>query len=256
MDWNKLLDKFFVFATALIPGSCVLLVTALHRPGLWSEFSGLAFIDYQAKIAILVFAALVAGLTVNEIIVSVATFLVSFGTSYKAARNARGAKTSGLKEEGSQPQAPVTQPQFFPWRKENWRKLLTAYLGSAAPEVVPLVQDPELTNDALWQEWWDLLYTLVTPQLSPKNDQQKAMMVNAGVNFGGASLILLFSSPWTSALRHWWIILPSVFWVLDSAAFYFQQFRNAMDPEYSHFKQMEYLQMRVGKGETETDDPK
>jgi hypothetical protein len=29
-----------------------------------------------------------------------------------------------------------------------------------------------------------------------------------------------------------------------------------MDPEYSHFKQMEYLQMRVGKGETETDDPK
>ena len=83
-----------------------------------------------------------------------------------------------------------------------------------------------------------------------KNDPKMQMALTLEGNLGGACLVILLSAPWTPVLRQWWIVLPSLFWVLITAAQAFKQYVDASNPTQSFLKQMEYLQMHVGKGET------
>ena len=241
MDWAKMsVEKLFVFVVALIPGSSVLLVVALHRADLWKQFWELNYLGYQSKIGVLAFAAFVAGLTISEAVAFLANFSASFVISFKAAYR----KTRNL-ARGSVPDQ--QQPQISPWRSLNWRKLLTVYLGHAAPENIDPSQDPQLSNEALWKEWWILLNRLATP----KKNSQQMMVENVEVNFGSACLIIMLAFPTTPILQKWWIIGSCLFWMLITGTFWFQQYKNAQNVEYAYYKQMEYLQMRVCKGEQE-----
>src|ERR1700719_1055445 len=179
MDWAKILDKFSVFIAALIPGSFVLLVAALHHSELWRKLWDLNYLGYQTKIGILVFAAFAAGLTVNEGVAFILNFAGNFVTSYKMAvaqkeaalqarQAAQGAASGPSLQERVPPQAPVVQLEVPLWRSQNWRSLLAVYLGTAAPENVVLIDESQLSNDALWQEWW----TLLSWQVMPKDDPQ------------------------------------------------------------------------------------
>jgi hypothetical protein len=82
-----------------------------------------------------------------------------------------------------------------------------------------------------------------------KNDPRTSVSQALASNFGGACLVILLSAPWTPILRRWWIILPSLFWVLINAAQMFKQYSDASNPVQSYLKQMEYLQMHVGQRE-------
>jgi hypothetical protein len=200
MDWAKILDKFSVFIAALIPGSFVLLVAALHHSELWRKLW------------------------------------------------AQGAASGPSLQEPVPPQAPVVQPEVPLWRSQNWRSLLAVYLGTAAPENVVLIDESQLSNDALWQEWWTLLSWQVMPKDDPQSKRQ-ALLISIEANFGGAFLIILLSAPWTPVLRHWWVVLPSAFWVLINSWAAYYQYLKANNPQVLYFKQMEYLQMHVCKGE-------
>jgi hypothetical protein len=295
MDLAKvLLNRFFGLIANLVPGCCVLLVVALQHGELWRQFWSPNYLGYQTKIAILVFAAFVAGFTVSTLAGALIGGIIGGITGYKGARLAAQAAASspgpheqaqtqaqapatqaGASSPGprEQAQAPAGQVRGEPyWRDANWRRLLTAYLGDAAPEnLVPINDRAEydrlmtdadslpdvwrqqavaqiqarIFNENLWTDWWSRLYLLTLQRNDPRTSTALALVSN----FGGACLVILLSAPWTPILRQWWIIWPSLFWVLINAAQMFKQFSDASNPAQSYLKQMEYLQMRVGKGE-------
>jgi len=127
MDWAKLLDKFFVFIAALIPGGFVLLVGALRHSGLWGMFWSLNYLGYQTKVGILIFAAFAAGLTVNEAV----SFMINFAASSVASyRMASAQKQAALKAKDAAQEAasgqvlppaaqPAAQPEIPMWRSQT-----------------------------------------------------------------------------------------------------------------------------------------
>lgn len=280
MDLAKiLLDKFFGFIAALIPGFFVLLVVVLHNGTLWKEFWELNYLVYETKIAILFFAAFIAGCTVSSFLGALIGGVVGGITGYRGAHaqaQAAAAAPGPQQQQSAAPQsqAAVTQVQGTSyWRDANWRRLLCAYLGAAAPDnlapindqseyqqllawvkTLPPAQQPQaladirvrIYNDQLWMDWWTRLHMLTLQ----KNDPRMQMALTLEGNLGGACLVILLSAPWTPLLRQWWIVLPCLFWVLIFAAQTFKQYVDASNPVQSFLKQMEYLQMRVGKGET------
>jgi len=278
MDLAKvLLNRFFGLIANLVPGCCVLLVVALQHGELWNQFWSPNNFGYQTKIAILVFAAFVAGFTVSTLAGAVIGGIIGGITGYKNAQVAAQAAASspGPQEQAqTQAQAPAGPAQGVRyWCGANWRKLLTAYLGSAAPDnLMPITDQAEygqllqyaqslpdgpqqqaamadiqarIFNEELWMDWWSRLY-LLTLQ---KNDPETSVPLTLASNLGGACLVILLSAPWTPILRQWWIVLPSLFWVLINAAQMFKQYSEASNPGQSYLKQMEYLQMHVGKRE-------
>jgi hypothetical protein len=279
MDLAKvLLNKFFGLIANLVPGGFVLLVVALQHGELWKQFWSPNYLGYQTKIAILVFAAFVAGFTVSSLAGALIGGIIGGITGYKNAQlTAQAAASSpGPQEQAqtqTQTQTSAGQVQGIPyWRDANWRRLLIAYLGSAAPDnLVPITDQKEygqllqyaqslpdgpqqqaladiqarIFNEQLWMDWWSRLYLLMLQ----KNDPRTSVAQALASNFGGACLVILLSAPWTPILRHWWIILPSLFWVLINAAQMFKQYSDASNPVQSYLKQMEYLQMHVGKRE-------
>ena len=128
MDWLKLYDKFYDWIYALIPGSLVVMVGVMHRPELWASLWNISYLGYQTKLVILVVVAFVLGSTVNSIVGAIVGGIQGGVSSYKY-ENARAA--TGAPGQGAQNQ----QPQLVPyWQDLNWRNLVTAYLGVAAPE--------------------------------------------------------------------------------------------------------------------------
>ena len=280
MDLAKvLLNRFFGLVANLVPGGCVLLVVALQHGELWNEFWSPSYFGYQTKIGILVFAAFVAGFTVSSLAGALIGGIIGGITGYRNAKVAAQAAASspGPQEQAqaqTQAQAPGGPVQGVPyWRDANWRRLLIAYLGSAAPDnLVPITDQAEyaqllqyaqslpqgpqqqaaladiqarIFNEQLWMDWWSRLYL----QMLQKNDPRTSVSQALASNFGGACLVILLSAPWTPILRRWWIILPSLFWVLINAAQMFKQYSDASNPVQSYLKQMEYLQMHVGQRE-------
>lgn len=285
MDFAKvLLDKFFGFIAALIPGFFVLLVLVLHKGNLWKQFWEINYLGYQTKVAILFFAAFVAGCTISSFTGAVIGGVIGGITGYRNAQSAAQAaaaapgpqeqEQAGTAQGQQQAQSALAAVQGVPyWRDANWRKLLSVYLGTAAPEnMVPIRDQDEygqlmtwvkslpagqqqqeladiqvrIYNDQLWMDWWTRLHMLTLQ----KNDPKMQMALTLEGNLGGACLVILLSAPWTPVLRQWWIVLPSLFWVLITAAQAFKQYVDASNPTQSFLKQMEYLQMHVGKGET------
>jgi hypothetical protein len=275
MDLAKiLLDKFFGFVAALIPGFFLLLVVVLHHGDLWRQLWDLNYLGYETKVAIVVFAAFIAGVTVSSFAGAAIGGFIGGLSAYKGAKAAQAAARASAADTQVSDTDPGP-PQPIPlWRDANWRKLLTAYLGNAAPDDLQPIGDqndynqlirfakalPDADqqqaafaaiqqrqfNEQLWMDWWNRLYRLTLQ----KNDPKMLIGLTLDGNIGSACLIILLSAPFTPILRQWWIVLPSIIWVLISAAQTYKQYYDATNPTESFIKQMEYLQMHVGKGES------
>ncbi len=265
MDLAKvLLDKFFGFIAAIIPGCFVVLVVVLHHRELWQQLWDTNYLGYQTKVAILVFAAFVAGITVTSFVgavLGVVIFDIANRRNQKMMAQAAAFSAAAQQQPQLQQQqwAQAAQLGIAPdWRNANWRSLLTAYLGNAAPANLvtmqwfqgPLFNQQMAFNDQLWMDWWNRLHLLTLP----KGDPKVAMALTLESSFGGAALVVLLSAPWTPILRQWWILLPCLFWILMTIAQTVWQYRQSNDPWQSYLKQMNYLQLRVGKGEKASDD--
>ncbi len=100
LDWTKLIDKFFGFLCALIPGSVVLLIAVLHRPDLWTTFWNIGHLEYQAKLAVLIGAAFVAGSTVNSVLGAIIGGISTNAATSQAEKRARGGEGAGRGEAG------------------------------------------------------------------------------------------------------------------------------------------------------------
>jgi hypothetical protein len=305
MDLAKLIDKFFGFLSGLVPGSVVLLIMALHRPEAWSDFWKVNYLGYQTKITILFAFALIAGSTVNSVVGAIIGGIQSGVAGYQAEKRAAQAQEAAAAAqratqiqqkdpatETAQASTPATQPQqavqvppvaasppeYAYWRDVNWRNLVSAYLGKAAPEnlqefhdqaevdraiqiaqnLPALEQARELNkiarrinqrhlqeNDELWRECWYRLNGV----MSKVNDPQMKMGLILVSAYGGASLLLLLAAPWTPALRHWWILLPCLYYVFVATAQAVIWYARSQDPAQLFDQQWQYLQTHVGKSE-------
>jgi hypothetical protein len=310
MDWTKLIDKFFGFLCALIPGSVVLLVAALHRPELWTMLWQVGHVGYQTQMTILLAAAFVAGTTVNSVlgglIQGIANYVAGREAEKRAAAEAAAAKAweaakpawmkepygvpragpppTPTPEGGAPPQAPAASPpEVAYWRDPNWRNLVTAYLGKAAPENLQAYYDlaeferalemvdhlpaaeqsRELNriarrsdpfhlqnNDALWREYWFRLNAV----MGKANDPQVKMALILVSAYGGASILIVLAAPFTPALRHWWILLPCVYYIFVVTGSAIWNFVKSQDPAELFSQQWQYLQTHVGKGEQVSDN--
>ena len=311
MDLAKLIDKFFGYLSGLVPGSVVLLIVALHRPEAWSDFWKVSYLGYQTKIAILFVFALIAGSTVNSVLGAIIGGIsngVAGAQAEKRAALAAQAQQAAQVQQAQQaaqaqqvvpaqqppsagppsvppddapPAAPVaaTAPQEVAyWRDVNWRNMVTAYLGKAAPEnlqpfydqeeldnamaIAKSLQQPDQgrelariarrtspaqlqVNDDVWRECWFRMNGVMGRANDPQM-KQALILVSA---YGGASLLLLLAAPWTPALRHWWILLPCVYYVFVTTGQAIMGYAKSQDPEQLFDQQWQYLQTHVGKGE-------
>jgi hypothetical protein len=63
------------------------------------------------------------------------------------------------------------------------------------------------------------------------------------------SIIIVLAAPFTSALRHWWILLPCVYYIFVTTGQAIMNFVKSQDSEQLFSQQWQYLQTHVGKGE-------
>jgi len=176
------------------------------------------------------------------------------------------------------PQPPSQPPPPEYWQDYSWRNLVTAYLGKAAPENLQAFVDQndydeavtlanampqpdqarELAkiakrsnpaylqhNDAVWQSYWNHLHSITAQRM----DTPMARALTLVSAYGGASLVVLVSAPWTPLLRHWWILLPSIYFLLIAVVEVFTVNMQASDPAQLFEQQWQYLRAHVGKGE-------
>jgi hypothetical protein len=289
MDLAKLIDKFFGFLSGLVPGSVVLLIGALHRPEAWSDFWKVNYLGYQTKIAILFVFALVAGSTVNSVlgaIIGGISNIAAQSAAEKRAKEAQQAQQAAQAQAqqtppvGSAPtQSPATaQQEVAYWRDMNWRSMVTAYLGKAAPEnLQPFYDQNELNNamavaqslpqpeqgrqlnsiarrsdpvhlqvnDDVWRECWIRMNSVMGRANDPVM-KQALILVSA---YGGASLLLLLAAPFTPALRRWWILVPCIYYVFVTTAQAIINYVKSQDPAQLFDQQWQYLQTHIGKSE-------
>lgn len=173
--------------------------------------------------------------------------------------------------------AAVSQEVAY-WRDVNWRNMVAAYLGKAAPEnLQPFYDQAELdnamaiaqslpqpeqgrelariarrtspaqlqVNDELWRECWFRMNGVMGRANDPQM-KQALILVSA---YGGASILLLLAAPFTPALRHWWILLPCVYYVFVTTGQAIMGYAKSQDPAQLFDQQWQYLQTHVGKGE-------
>ena len=294
MDWTKLFDKFFWVIASLVPGAVLVMVGVLRHPAAWNDFWALNYLGYQTKLSILLVVCFVAGSTVNSVLGAIVGGTASGLITYrqeKARERAELQRQQAAEQErlanantsqsapqaAQQPQAPAQPQPVSPWQDINWRNLVAAYLGDAAPEnLQPFLDEAEYQqavalarslpqpeqarelseigrrasgiqlqrNDALWSEYWNQLQPIALSRHDPKMDM--AMLLLGA--FGGASLIILLAAPVTPALRHLWILLPCAFYVLVMFGQTVRSYQEYLDPVQTFAKQVQYLVTHVGKG--------
>jgi hypothetical protein len=105
-------------------------------------------------------------------------------------------------------------------------------------------------NDALWREYWFRLNGV----MGKANDPQMKMALILVSAYGGASIIVVLAAPFTPALRHWWILLPCVYYIFVVTGQAIMNFVKSQDPEQLFTQQWQYLQTHVGKGEQVSDN--
>lgn len=250
MDWIKApVDRLFGFLAALVPGGTTLLLISLHNRAPLHDFWSIATLGYQTKFAVVLLACFSAGWTAIS--------------AYQRFSGALGGAIGGI----------MKPPELLlkPWENANWRALLRAYLGDAAPmDITPIsnetyqllldhagrFQDPEgqrqqvrlqklqsEANSGQWRVWWDNLLFPALFDYGPVG----SMSATLTANFQTASLILLGAMPFTPSLRRWWIVAPCLFWLLAIVSEVYYVFRQVYNPWLCFQKQIEFLRRRVAK---------
>jgi hypothetical protein len=261
MEWIKIVtERLFGFLTALIPGSAAMYLLSLHYPQAIKQLWSIEYLGYQAKITILLSSIFLVGFTISAALGSIIGFTQSLiGTTRR-----------------------IKEPEFKPWHNPNWRALLTKYLSEAAPvDIEPLsdaILQDELKailqstedederqqrildavqrknradlNDYSWSGWWNQLHGM----LAFDHDPITAMKMNVIHNLQAASLVLLCGIPFNPSLRHWWLIAICVYWIVVMVAEGINVVILLQDPWKTFHKQMAYLEKKLVKERSTTND--
>jgi hypothetical protein len=254
MDWARVpLERLFGFLAALVPGCAALLLFSIHDAKSLREFWAIAALGYQTKIAIVLFCCFSAGWTIIS--------------AFQGLNFAIGGALGGVMR--------IPDPPAKPWENGNWRALLAAYLGNAAPkDIEPIaestfewqlqhadqfpepekrkreVQSAKITadmNNGEWRLWWNHLQFPALMDHGPI----ASMSVTLAANFEAASLILLCAVPFTPSLRRWWLITACILWIFAYMTEVYSVIRQLRDPWLCFSKEIEYLRKRVTKQERE-----
>jgi hypothetical protein len=255
MELSKLpIEKVFFFIAGIIPGFVALLLFDLAHPGSFLWFFGMGFLGYKTKLGIILLTAFVIG---N----SMTTFLSAF---LGAAGGIMGAKIA------KEPYKPPESFKLAPWRDKRWRTALRRRLGQQTPKDTVLMGEeifnirvqavgmmPEaerpmaLTalsleklgtemDELAWAGWYDRYHHRVL--ISRDNwDVQRHVLHGLNFNLETTALYTLLSTPFVASLRHWWCILPAVFWTLILIAEQFDSLRRFKDPWSTLTQQIDYL---------------
>lgn len=277
MDWAKLIDKFYKYIFSVIPGSVVLAVGVLNHPKLWDSYWNMGYLGYQTKLVMLILVTMILGSTVDSLAGAVMGGITGGVGSYRAEKARQEAAAAAAGQASSQAAAVVAY-----WRDPSWRNLVTAYMGKAAPENLHAFVDqneldqamdlagklpqPEQAqemgkiarranaailqqNDETWMAYWNHLHAVTTPKVDSRT--QEAFQLVAA--FGGASWVVVLSALWTPQVRHWWILLPCIYFVFVSTFGQFMFQARVTDPAQLFEQQWQYMRAHVGKGEQASD---
>lgn len=267
MDLLKVaLERFFVFLAALIPGSAVLLVFILNKQSSLIRLWNTAALGYETKIAIVLLCTFSAGFVIQHVITRIGAGIGGF---------IRGFGQWDEKREKLR-----DQPQ--PWRDPVWRALLKGYLGASAPEDIPYISEEthnqrlkiisdfrpegddrvlEIANafreklngeiaDDQWSTWWEQLQL---PAVLRSHDLIASMTFSLTGNFQSASVILLVAMFWTPDLRHWWLVLFCLYWLMDLILHLPYVATLGRDPWRSFHIQVEYLRSQISTKRSDGD---
>ncbi len=261
MEWIKIAtERLFGFLTDLIPGSAAMYLLSLHYPQAIKQLWSIEYLGYQAKITILLSSMFLVGFTISAALSSIIGGILGFIDTTRR----------------------IKEPEFKPWHNTNWRALLTKYLGEAAPVDIQPVSDAILQdelkaiqqytddederqqrildtvlrknkadlNDYLWSGWWNQLHGM----LAFDHDPITTMKKNLIHNLQAASLVLLCGIPFNPSLRHWWLIAICVFWIVVMVVDGINVVILAQDPWRTFHKQMAYLEKKLVKERSITND--
>lgn len=253
---ENLLGTLFAFATAVIPGSAGLLLFSIHHRELVERFWSVGSITYQTKL----FVALL--------------FVFSIGWTISAALNGIRFAAFAVFDSPLPSTGEEVASAAHPWFDKNWRALVRLVLKDAAPddaepffgetlqrqlEFAEQFPEPEraerihallmskttrILNALRWQTLWFHFNVWATKRV----DLSEKMSFALGHDFAAASILLLAGVFFTPSLRHWWIITPSLFWVVAISGRTFEDIKKANNPTTTMTKQLELLQQLASNG--------
>jgi hypothetical protein len=257
MDWLRIsIERFFAFLATVIPGGSVLLLFVLHKQPALETLWKTESLNYETKIAVTVLCTFTAGFAIQDALTRLSGGVGGF---------IRGYFNLCAKQE-------INDNDVQPWRNPVWRALLKSYLGRSAPEDVEYIyseafeKNLELISlgpdenkaaraleamrnkagadavDYEWATWWRRLHL---PALLRLHSPYAVMVSNLSGNFQSASLILLLGMIWTPELRHWWIVVFSLYWIVSMGLQLFYLGRSGLDWWSSFEDQLQYLESRL-----------
>ena len=246
----------------------MVMVGVMHRPDVWTAYwvdGYLGHLGYQTKLAMLIAATFVLGNTVDSALGALAGGIMGGVAGYKGTKQAEN--------PGAEPAAVTAY-----WKDASWRNMVSAYLGKAAPEnLQPIADQAEYDqavnlakllppaeqarefakiarrssqvvvdhNDAVWQAYWGRLHSVAVRRPGSRIEQSLELVAS----FGTAGLVVLVAAPWTPQLRHWWIVLPCLYYVLVGTLQQVIYNPQNADPAQVFDQQWQYMRTHVAKGE-------
>jgi hypothetical protein len=251
MDFSKYsFEKLSSAVCPVVPGFVALLIHQLAAPNSFVWFIHLEFFGYSAKIVILVLVAFIVGYSMNVFLGSILGGIGSYVGVWLF--------------------KPSDRYDVAPWRDPRWRNLLKDQLGSAAPNDTVLIRQPifeqrrllidhlpeherpvaiaglelerinTVIDDGHWREWYDH-YKHILLLEEPMRDPAVALQRTIAFNLEIAGLYALVSAFFVPALRHWWCILPAIWWVVILIARNYSEIRAVVSAWSGLAAQIKYL---------------
>jgi hypothetical protein len=255
MDLAKFpLEKTVQYAAGVFPGMVALMVFNQAHAGSLGWFFALGFLGYRTKLSLIVLVALVIGNTLTAFLTSVLRWVA-------------GPIGFALGLLDSKPAHLYLTP---PWRDPTWRTLAGNRLGTQAPSDRHLMSQetfdlrkkvisedlPEeqrrsaledlakerldaVKDDECWAAWYEHYHRIVMVPM----DQDFVRHVKNGLYFNleAAALYVLISTILVPSVRQWWIIVPSIIWVLVLLSELLWQVNRLLNKWSTLHEQLQYL---------------
>jgi hypothetical protein len=251
------LERIFYLLAGVIPGFTALLIFDLKAPGSFHWFFSLGFLGYKVKLALVVVAAFLVGITITNLLNGIL--------------GAIGGGIVGVKS--TEPYQHASSYEVAPWRDGRWRIAVKKRLGANAPNDTSLLTEnllgmrrqaiddfrpaeerPEAhaalkleklnteIDDGKWAQWYDFYHQAVIE----RDQREFHSTVRRGLNFNleATAIYVLVSAIFLPKLRHWWCVVPCVVWVLILVAEQRTDFNRYINKWSTVDAQIEYLSER------------
>ncbi len=272
MDLSRYpLEKLLYFVAGVIPGAVALLIYEVAVPGAFDWLFRAETLGYRTKLALALLVAFVVGNSITRFLSGILGAIAStFGyLSGQKAETLAGAETAA------------------PWRDPRWRSALRRYLGPETPkdtlpipesayqwklkaaDLQPVGPEREIARrqvelevlnakieDGKWAQWYRHYHSVVLAHA--ERDVTYHVQTGLGFNMEAASVYTLVSAILVPDIRHWWCIVPPIFWCLMLTAELYSNLANwrnlfsTLDPQIRYItglavKQSDSLQAGAGR---------